>query len=499
MRFSPPTARARLAVLAGYEFPSPRYAGLYDVVDRVAAALPADVVFVHSSVADPATLPPGLRARLGEGLLAPSDPDVHADDVRHFERAAPARLQAFLELLARHGGVGVADVLARPEVREAISCARWAQGWSPSLVLSKGLDHGSFRALAIASLLGLPRVCVLADARYGDVYRNLLPLHVQQAAAVIVTHPFVRDELVTRFSADVLRKTVVWDPTSGDLQPLVTAVRQALARPAESGAPPLGPLAAFATDPRPPQRPATPRPFVVLGAERTGSNMLMAMLADRPAVACANELFNPRAIAEGQLSYLPQSALAAPDLLALRRRDPAGLQAQLGRDAAARGAVCHGWKLLYVHALVDGRVTDALVGDPHLAVVHLLRRDRVARWLSMQRALASDQWLGGRKAGDEQIVLPVAATALDFALHELLEARFRAVFAGQRSLELDYDDLVHRLPEVAERLGDFLGVDLRTMAPRTEKTGAPDIARQIANLDELRWAFDGTKWAGLIP
>ncbi len=271
-----------------------------------------------------------------------------------------------------------------------------------------------------------------------------------------------------------------------------------LARPRAANAPPRGPRAAFTTRPAPPAGATAAQRFVVLGNERTGSNLLVGMLGMRPGVACAGEVFNSRAIDDGVVPWLAGDVRDA-ELLRLRASDPAALLARLGHDGVAAGAGLVGCKLLYGQGMVDDRIVDAMVGDAGLRVVHLLRADRLARWLSLARARASDEWFaaaGTRPVrADEPMPLDAQATATEFALSELQEQRFRAVFADHAVLELDYADLDQRLAESARRLGTFFGRDLGAMVPRSQKQGSRDTAAAIANFAALRDAFAGTRWA----
>ena len=153
MRFSPPSEPARVAVFAGAEHPLARHAMFYECVDRAVAALGAEAVFVHAELADPAGLPPHLRARLGTGLYVPFALEVEANDLAHFERTAPVRLHRLAEALARHADGTVGEVLAYGEFRQAVHVARWVQGLGASAVLSLGLDAGAFRAFVVSELL----------------------------------------------------------------------------------------------------------------------------------------------------------------------------------------------------------------------------------------------------------------------------------------------------------------------------------------------------------
>lgn len=485
-------ASPRIALLAGDLHPLAACEPFYAALDALRDAHGGDWRAFHTHVSDPRALPPASRRRLGEGTLVLEDPAAHAQDFARFGAIAPAALARVVADLAAFWGCAPAEVAARVDVRQALAFARAIQAFAPDMLVAVGQHHDSFRAAIVGRLLGVPRVAVLDDPDLGDPAANLMPLHLRGAAAVVATNALARAELLRRF-ADCVDAAAVVDGLAQ--APVAIARAAGMGRAADAA--PLGPAAAYGPlAPRQPRIPAV-RPFVVMGAERTGSNLLVGMLDARPDFFCANELFNVREIAAGLVAWPEHAAADRRELAALRERGPEPLLDRLAADAARIGATHCGYKLIYGHALHDDHIVEATAGDGRCIVLHLLRRDRLQRWRSHLRALASDSWFGG--AQDESaIVLPVAETAADFVAGEALEARFRAAFAGLPTVELDYEDLALRLPSAARRLGEAFGVDFGELVPRTHKTGPKDPRAGIANNDELRAAFAGTRWAGLF-
>ena len=86
---------------------------------------------------------------------------------------------------------------------------------------------------------------------------------------------------------------------------------QLLDAPRDAGAPALGPDAAFRTyhDVEPCASNGT-QPFLVLGAEHIGSTSLVDLLRSHPAVACAEDVFNPRSVRAQLLAYCARDTLA---------------------------------------------------------------------------------------------------------------------------------------------------------------------------------------------
>src|SRR5690606_23144645 len=127
--------------------------------------------------------------------------------------------------------------------------------------------------------------------------------------------------------------------------------------PGQAGIP-MGVRAAFATKPLPrePQVRRDVEPFVIIGAERTGSNLLVGAVAKQRAIACAGELFNPRLEEKGIVPWL-EGCPTDPNLLhAIRKSGARNLHARLVAAAAAGGASRVGFKLLYYQGLVDYRI-----------------------------------------------------------------------------------------------------------------------------------------------
>ena len=486
--------RAVFAAFAGDLYPRADLEPLYAALDDVATAAGGTWRALHVEVGDPRQVAGAARRRYGDGLVAPFDAADNAQAIARFTATVPAAVSALLAELAAVWGCSPAAAAARPEVGQAFAFARWAQSLAPRALVAIGQRLEPLRAVVAARLLDLPCIAVLDGVDLGDPVANLLTVHLRGAAAVVATSASVREELRRRCGDQV-------DPgTFGEgLAAARAALLDAAATPRRSDATPLGGAAAFG--PLAAAAPATspgPQPFVVLCAERTGSNLLLGMLAARPDFVVAGELFNLREILAGSVAWPDPLTAEHGELLALRARDPAGLLARLHGDAGRAGATHCGFKLMYGHALQDDRIVAAAAADPRCRVVHLLRRDRLQRWRSHARALATDRWIASVPDDAVRIELPVVATAADFAATEALEWRFRAAFARCPRLELDYEDLTRHLPQAAMRLGELFGVDLGDLQPRTRKTGPATAAEGIANLDELRAAFAGTRWSPLF-
>jgi LPS sulfotransferase NodH len=238
----------------------------------------------------------------------------------------------------------------------------------------------------------------------------------------------------------------------------------------------------------------------VIGAARTGSNLLIDMLLTHPDILSAGELFNPDMIEKGQLDIQLPAAIAPDEILRLRRQDPAGCHELLMTVARQRGCRAAGFKLLYYHALAENRIIDHLVSLPNLRVIHLVREDRLARWVSHERARVSDSWWVAADGSSPQrkqvgaVELSPRLTLWDFEWQQQLEQRARATFAGSHWLELSYEQLAADLHGQSARVLDFLGVDRRSLQVTSVKQGERDPRSLIQNYPALRAVFQGSRW-----
>lgn len=118
--------------------------------------------------------------------------------------------------------------------------------------------------------------------------------------------------------------------------------------------------------------------FVILGAMRTGSNLLEDRLGAYPGLSCHGELFNPAfagRAGQDQLFGLGVDRIAA---------DPAGAIAAMQRDTDG----VPGFRLFADH---NAQALDHVLTDPSCAKI-ILTRNPVESFVSLQIARRTDQW-----------------------------------------------------------------------------------------------------------
>ena len=228
-------------------------------------------------------------------------------------------------------------------------------------------------------------------------------------------------------------------------------------------------------------------PFIVLTSHRTGSNLLVSLLADHPRVHATGEV----------LSRHVPLALVCPEARSWERLTPARL---LHRRVFGRpGVAAAGCKVFYHHGAGFSRSAWAyLAALPDLRVVHLRRRDRLARYVSYLRAMQDGAWL--RADGDASTAPqePVVVDPAGFVAHATMwEQRRRAALerlGGSAVLEVWYEDLVADREATMAAVFSHLGVapaPVRSSLQRQRTTPLEDVVVEhdgvVAAIADLRW------------
>ncbi len=233
------------------------------------------------------------------------------------------------------------------------------------------------------------------------------------------------------------------------------------------------------------------RRFVIIAAERTGTNLLIGMLRDYTDCQCGYELFNPDNIEKDIIPWLNLPADRLDEFLELRKSDPLAFWAMLCAQSEASGCRAAGFKLLYGHGLEQPTLFDALAADETLLVIHVTRRNLLRRAISEEQARVSGKW-AERWSSPPTKRAPVALTAsaitqdIDRIEHD--QTLYEDAFARHRVLRIFYEDLAKRPQRVAARTAAFLGLKPRDEPARVKwrKTGSENLSEALLNADSLR-------------
>jgi LPS sulfotransferase NodH len=265
--------------------------------------------------------------------------------------------------------------------------------------------------------------------------------------------------------------------------------------------------------------------FLIVGAGRTGSTMLVRALDSHPAVRCMGEVFNPG------VDFIPYGVSGYDDFSAgdraLRARDgEAFLRERV--FAPAPGVRAAGFKLLYSQHRAFPGLLERLSGDRALRVIHVRRRNLLRLACSARIAEATGVFVeaASARSGAERARLALrhparAARALLrrlrpgrpprprltlspdecaglFRFFELRELQFDFAFEGHERLTLFYEDLASDSQAAFASAQRLLGVELRPLAITSRRQNPEPLRELLANYDELEAAFRDTPYAAFF-
>lgn len=225
--------------------------------------------------------------------------------------------------------------------------------------------------------------------------------------------------------------------------------------------------------------------FVILGAMRTGSNLLEANLNRIDGLTCHGEAFNPHFIGRVKSDQILGLTLDERD------DDPDRLLAAI--RTAADGL--HGFRYFQDH---DPRVLNEVVNDPLCAKI-ILSRNPLDSYLSLKIVRKTRQWQ--LKNIKRRLEETVEFDAVEFSDYVDAIASYQTSLlnrlqrSGQTAFYINYDDLNDL--EVLNGLAKWLGVKGRldrlddTLKPQnpsaavTKVTNPDEMARAVSGMDRF--------------
>ena len=258
---------------------------------------------------------------------------------------------------------------------------------------------------------------------------------------------------------------------------------------------------------------ARPRPFVLVSYLRSGTHLLRTALESHPEIACQSELFNSD---DRGLPY----PLDTPTAEVLERW---AFGRELPAEVTCAGFVLHAYHPHALRAFPGIRANPSwadvwprLAAMPELRVLHLRRRDLLARHLSHLLARATGFWhawdtgaaarvshlhapppeqVGRPRETPPPIAIDPDRLALDFEEVSGWHAAADQVLAGRPVLQVAYEDLCADFSGETDRVQRFLGVAPAALRPAVGKLEERPPERAIANWEELRRSFAAGPWA----
>lgn len=224
--------------------------------------------------------------------------------------------------------------------------------------------------------------------------------------------------------------------------------------------------------------------FVIFCQARTGTHLLRTSLEQHPAVRCAWEPFNDKAVAH----FPYRLDTPAHSILTRLWRDEPGIHAAGFPLHLNHGHGGRAW----------GEVWPLLSADPHLTRVHLYRKNLLEQLISHTLALRTGNWMQETKPHHAPPDTEDVALTLDAEYcRDWFASTAEAVRAQQRSmphaLTISYEDLTEDLNATVATVFQQLGVTPVVVLPKIRKQGRP-AEHTLENFQQLRDTFADTPW-----
>ncbi len=231
--------------------------------------------------------------------------------------------------------------------------------------------------------------------------------------------------------------------------------------------------------------------FIIVCAARTGSTLLRMMLNSHPCIRCHGEVLSPKLI-----GFVGVNETTDPrqyhDLVCLRDRDP--VKFMFDHVLHGEGIVAVGAKIKYGELTRSEwkGVLDALLADRSVHVVHLVRENRLQRFIShkLVRLTGVSMAYGPEhRPSLPRIMISPEECMDDFRLTAAEENRFREHFRDHPLFDLTYEQLCDRHGRALNELQQFLGVDYGPLIERTVKINSASMHDIVENYAELKNAL----------
>lgn len=248
--------------------------------------------------------------------------------------------------------------------------------------------------------------------------------------------------------------------------------------------------------------------FIILGIHRTGSVFLQSLLDSHSQIKAGGELFNPGWKMKKKFRReLPTKAQRS--LVRTRIKRPIRFleQAFFGHYAGDYDVV--GFRLFYNQGILkDGSrpIWDYLRELPDLKVLHLKRRNILARYCSLKLARRTKVWgvsdsashlkrmMAFGKKSFKPVHLDYSECLKVFEKTRRWEEGSEHFFKNVPMMEILYENLAGDYVEVTNLIQDFLGVQREKLSSSRKKQNIQPLSESISSYDQLKKQFAGTQW-----
>ena len=262
--------------------------------------------------------------------------------------------------------------------------------------------------------------------------------------------------------------------------------------------------------------------YIVLGAMRSGTTVVNESLELHPSLSVAYEVLHYKSSIE--LTNLPHIRDLLFELYGTRKLDytPSpmlGLHPRFPDDIGLNVGACsfnndcdlsalvdkvfqeyNGFKILYYQAKRNNEIWNYLRDLPDLKIIHVLRDNFMESLVSLMVAHRSGIWQlrkWGHLSKDKPVHISPQDAKCYFEYLEFSREHYLSMFEDRDQLVIRHDE-IGKWDQLMRKVQNYLGVDYVPLSPKYNKRLTGGYSNKIANFQELKGFFQGTKWSGFF-
>ena len=135
-----------------------------------------------------------------------------------------------------------------------------------------------------------------------------------------------------------------------------------------------------------------------------------------------------------------------------------------------------------------------------VSLIYLQRRNMLRWYVSMFLAAETGVWIASvpPQSAPPPVQVDPAYCRKRILLDRLEQRQAKRFFAGHRTLDLWYEDLIYDFDQQMEKVQHFLGVAPHRLRPSCVKQQTRPLAQAIANYEQLKAVWSGTRWEAYL-
>lgn len=236
--------------------------------------------------------------------------------------------------------------------------------------------------------------------------------------------------------------------------------------------------------------------FIILGTARTGSTMLWSYLNSHPDILCLRGVYGSTSKINFGKFYgeLPEEYHSS-ELIKLRNERPIEFLENYVWKEYSKPFRAVGFKYFYDH---DRYLTNKNVlinyftANRAVKFLHLKRDNLLATLFSYKRALTQQMWT----KTNSDFRTSISVQECNDYFQQILDSQklFDELFT-ERTLQLNYDNLLKATEQTLQKVLDFIGVKSVSLTTETNKNREAKLSDSITNYTELKTHFKSTYYA----